>query len=151
MHIILLIQEKWNLNRYCRGQCHVVSPYEFMSKTHSLSTEDLGKFFIDWLIHLSTPQEPFTSNRKLPIKWIKMPIKLEKKVENSITHCCHAKLKRLCSGSMSKYRNQLKTSLKIRKKYPQNKSDILCCHDIEVAVFIVQGPHLNIEWSHENR
>ena len=76
---------------------------------------------------------------------IKMPIKLEKKVENSITHCCHAKLKRLCSGSMSKYRNQLKTSLKIRKKYPQNKSDILCCHDIEVAVFIVQGPHLNIE------
>jgi len=24
-----------------------MSPYEFMSKTHSLSTEDLGKFFID--------------------------------------------------------------------------------------------------------
>ena len=24
----------------------VMSPYEFMSKTHSLSTEDLGKFFI---------------------------------------------------------------------------------------------------------
>ena len=23
-----------------------MSPYEFMSKTHSLSTEDLGKFFI---------------------------------------------------------------------------------------------------------
>jgi len=25
----------------------IMSPYEFMSKTHSLSTEDLGKFFID--------------------------------------------------------------------------------------------------------
>ena len=25
----------------------VMSPYEFTSKTHSLSTEDLGKFFID--------------------------------------------------------------------------------------------------------
>ena len=26
--------------------CIVMSPYEFTSKTHSLSTEDLGKFFI---------------------------------------------------------------------------------------------------------
>ena len=53
------------------------------------------------------------------------------------------------SGSMSKYRNQLKISQKIRKKYPKNKSDILCCHDIEVAVFIVQGLYLNIEQSHK--
>ena len=29
-----------------------MSPYEFTSKTHSLSTEDLGKFFIDSLIDL---------------------------------------------------------------------------------------------------
>ena len=28
------------------GQLIVMSPYEFTSKTHSLSTEDLGKFFI---------------------------------------------------------------------------------------------------------
>ena len=26
----------------------VMSPYDFTSKTHSLSTEDLGKFFIDY-------------------------------------------------------------------------------------------------------
>ena len=54
------------------------------------------------------------------------------------------------SGSMSKYRNQLKDSQKIRKKYPKNKTDILCCHDIEVAVLIVQGPYLNIEQSNKN-
>ena len=29
------------------GLTLVMSPYKFMSKTHSLSTEDLGKFFID--------------------------------------------------------------------------------------------------------
>ena len=29
-----------------------MSPYEFTSKTHSLSTEDLGKIFIHSLIHL---------------------------------------------------------------------------------------------------
>ena len=29
-----------------------MSPYKFTSKTHSLSTEDLGKIFIDWLIDL---------------------------------------------------------------------------------------------------
>ena len=28
----------------------IMSPYEFMSKTHSLSTEDLGKIFIDSFI-----------------------------------------------------------------------------------------------------
>ena len=28
-------------------QNFIMSPYEFTSKTHSLSTEDLGKFFID--------------------------------------------------------------------------------------------------------
>ena len=28
-----------------------MSPYEFTSKTHSLSTEDLGKIFIHSLIH----------------------------------------------------------------------------------------------------
>ena len=42
-----------------------MSPYEFTSKTHSLSTEDLGKFFIHSLIHLPfAPREPFTINRK---------------------------------------------------------------------------------------
>ena len=54
------------------------------------------------------------------------------------------------SGSMSKYRNQLKESQKIRKRYPKNKTDILYCHDIEVAVLIVQGPYLNIEQSNKN-
>ena len=31
----------------------IMSPYEFTSKTHSLSTEDLGKFFVDSLIDSS--------------------------------------------------------------------------------------------------
>ena len=44
----------------------VMSPYEFMSKIHSLSTEDLGKFFIH-SIDFSTLWEPFTSNRNAPI------------------------------------------------------------------------------------
>ena len=39
----------------------VMIPYEFTSKTHSLSTEDLGKIFIHSFIHsliyLSTPRE----------------------------------------------------------------------------------------------
>ena len=37
----------------------IMSPYKFTSKTHSLSTEDLGKIFIDSFIHLSTRWEPF--------------------------------------------------------------------------------------------
>ena len=55
-----------------------MSPYEFTSKTHSLSTEDLGKIFIDSLIHPSTPREPFTLNRKTPVKWRKITRNLAK-------------------------------------------------------------------------
>jgi len=33
-----------------------MNPYEFMSKTHSLSTEDLVKIFIDSLIYSFTFQ-----------------------------------------------------------------------------------------------
>ena len=57
----------------------MMSPYEFTSKTHSLSTENLGKNFIDSLIHPPTLQEPFTLNRKTPVKWRKITRKLEKK------------------------------------------------------------------------
>ena len=66
----------------CCFFCFFMSPYEFTSKTHSLSTQDLGKFFIhsfiDSFIHLSTPQEPFTLNRKTPVKQRKMTRKLAK-------------------------------------------------------------------------
>ena len=59
-----------------------MSPYEFTSKTHSLSTEDLGKIFIDSfihsLIHPSTPREPFTLNRTTPVKWRKITRNLAK-------------------------------------------------------------------------
>ena len=55
-----------------------MSPYEFTSKTHSLSTEDLGKFFIHSFIHLLTPREPFTINRKLVRKSGKIARKSEK-------------------------------------------------------------------------
>ena len=34
----------------------IMSPYKFTSKTHSLSTEDLEKNFIDWFIHSFTFQ-----------------------------------------------------------------------------------------------
>ena len=37
-----------------------MSPYEFTSKTHSLSTEDLGKFFIHSFIH-SFIDSPFNT------------------------------------------------------------------------------------------
>ena len=58
---------------------YIMSPYEFTSKTHSLSTEDLGKIFIDSLIHhLSTPREHFTLNRNTPVKWWKITRKLGK-------------------------------------------------------------------------
>ena len=43
----------------------VMSPYKFTSKTHSLSTEDLGKIFIDSFIHLSTRWEPFYLCKRL--------------------------------------------------------------------------------------
>jgi hypothetical protein len=49
------------------------------------------------------------------------------------------------SGLISKYSNLLKNGQKFRKKYSKIRSNILCCHDIEGAVFMVQGPHLNIE------
>ena len=45
----------------------IMSPYKLTSKTHSLSTEDLGKFFIvsmiNWLIYLLTLWEPFWTLR----------------------------------------------------------------------------------------
>ena len=60
----------------------VMSPYEFTSKTHSLSTEDLGKFFIDSFIHsfiyLSTPREFFTLHRTVAVKSGKIARKSEK-------------------------------------------------------------------------
>ena len=37
------------------------------------------------------------------------------------------------SGSISKYRNQLKDGQKIRKKYPKNQNGIFCCHDLAEA------------------
>jgi len=45
-------QQGQNCAKRCRihqlmVENRVMSPYEFTSKTHSLSTEDLGKFFID--------------------------------------------------------------------------------------------------------
>ena len=63
-----------------RGE--VMSPYKFTSKTHSLSTEDLGKFFIDSLIHsfiyLPTPRELFTLHRTVAVKSGKIARKSEK-------------------------------------------------------------------------
>ena len=60
-----------------------MSPYEFTSKTHSLSTEDLGKFFIHSLIHsliyLSTPRESFILHRTVALRSGKIARKSEKK------------------------------------------------------------------------
>jgi hypothetical protein len=36
--------DELNINKHSTS---IMSPYEFTSKTHSLSTEDLGKIFID--------------------------------------------------------------------------------------------------------
>ena len=45
----------------------------------------------------------------------------------------------------------MKSGQKIRKNTQKlSKSDILCWHDIEGGVLIVQGPYLNIEHSHKN-
>ena len=85
----------------------VMSPYEFTSKTHSLSTEDLGKIFIHSLI-----DSPFNT-----------------------------------AGTF--YYKQ-KNSQKIRKKYVKNIDGSCCCHNIEEAVFRVQGPYLKIEQKPEN-
>jgi hypothetical protein len=49
------------------------------------------------------------------------------------------------SGLISKYSNLLINGQKFRKKYSKNGSNIPCYHDIEGAVFMVQGPHLKIE------
>jgi hypothetical protein len=55
------------------------------------------------------------------------------------------------SASISKYSNLLINGQKFRKKYSKNRSIILlCCHDIEGAVFMVQGPHVNIEKGQNN-
>ena len=51
------------------------------------------------------------------------------------------------SGSMSKYRDYLENGHIIKKKYWNTMSDILCWHNIEGAVLMVQGPYLNIEHS----
>ena len=68
-----------------------MSPYEFTGKTHSLSTEDLGKFFIHSLIYLSTPWETFTLDRTVALRSGKIARKSEKnwmKVKNT-TQSCH--------------------------------------------------------------
>ena len=62
------------------------------------------------------------------------------KVKN-ITQSCHEVEEAVFSvqGS-SKYRNKLKNDQDDQKKissYPRNTNDILCCHDIEGAVFRV--------------
>ena len=79
-----------------------MSPYEFTSKTHSLSTKDLGKFFIHSFIHL--------------------PV-----------------------DTAGTFYYKQKNSQKIRKKYVKNMDGSCCCHNVEEAVFRVQGPYPNIE------
>ena len=44
-----------------------------------------------------------------------------------------------------------KNSQKIRKKYPKNIDGSCCCHNVEEAVFRVQGPYLNIENNDKNQ
>ena len=79
----------------------VMSPYEFTSKTYSLSTEDLGKFFIDWLIDWFTFQHPgilyLTQNRSCKIR--KNSQKIRKKyLKIRIFLNVAMRLERLCSG-----------------------------------------------------
>ena len=77
----------------------VMSPYKFTSKTHSLSTEDLEKNFIDWLIYLSTPREHFTINRKWARKsWIISRKSEENEQKIWMIFLVAIVLKRLCSG-----------------------------------------------------
>ena len=94
-----------------------MSPYEFTSKTHSLSTEDLGKIFIHsfihWFIYLLTPREPFTISRKMSRKSRKNVQKMWMIVVVAIM------LKRLCSG----FRVHISKQNRARKlwKWLQNK------------------------------
>ena len=66
--------------------CHdmdvaVMSPYEFTSKTYSLSTEDLGKFFIHWFIHLpSNTVGTFYLKQKNTCKMVKKSLENEEKI-----------------------------------------------------------------------
>ena len=77
----------------------VMSPYEFTSKTHSLSTEDLVKIFIHSLIYLSTPWEHFTINRKWARKsWIISRKSEENEQKISLIFVVAIVLKGLCSG-----------------------------------------------------
>ena len=83
-------------------------PYEFTSKTHSLSTEDLGKFFIHSLID----------------SFIDLPFNT-------------AGIFYLTQNSSSKIR---RNSEKIRKKnWMKVKNITQSCHEVEEAVFSVQG------------
>ena len=52
-----------------------MSPYEFTSKTHSLSTEDLGKFFVDSSFNT---MGTFYLKQKTPVKWRKITRNLAK-------------------------------------------------------------------------
>ena len=64
-----------------------MSPYEFTSKTHSLSTEDLDRFFIHSFIDLPfTPWELFTLNGQTARKAAKISRKSEKNMNN--VYCC---------------------------------------------------------------
>ena len=97
----------------------VIGPYNFMSKTHSLSTEDLGKCFIHWFMYLLLPREHFASNRKTAIKSGKMARKLgENKWKLGILLIVAMNLERLYSGSISKYR-------KIAEIWPETRKQIL--------------------------
>ena len=58
-----------------------MSPYKFTSKTHSLSTEDLGKFFIDFFID-SLIHSPFNTAGTFYLKQKNICKMVKKSLEN---------------------------------------------------------------------
>ena len=109
-----------------------MSPYEFTSKTHSLSTEDLGKFSsIHSLINVLTLWESFTKN-----------------MDSSC--CCHLVYGAVCrvqdphpsiQSCLKNGTKQVENQQKVRKKLKtKNRNNIVCG-----TRGCLEGPNLNIE------
>ena len=119
---------------------NVMSPYKFTSKTHSLSTEDLGKFFIDSFIHLPfNTAGTFYLIQNSSCKIRKNSQKIRKK--NKWKYEYFWMLPWGWRGCVQGWYLNIETCCKMirysEESHPKHTNDIPCCHDVEGAVFRV--------------
>jgi len=146
--IVAALSRGWSLSSYSSNNLFFfMSPYEFTSKTHSLSTEDLGIIFID-----SFTMGTFYYKQKVSQKVLNNIQKMRRKWGKNMNDiCCCNSIEGGVFRVQGPYliienkQKMTKNCLKIRIKWAKNLNVIFCCHDVRGTVFRVQGPYLKIE------